>query len=654
MRKSFGRAFVFLVAGLSLAVTSVAAAGPDRADPRRVIGDARADTPVELHALRDGQHGGPGGHLPGSRKNVELIGQVDIEGAAPGRVADVSAFGNYAYLTVRDPENCTDAGVAVIKIRNPFKPRQVGFIESTEGSFPGEGSQVVRLRTESFRGQVLVFNNEICAEGGEGGVSLWDVTDPLNPEVLTAHSGDPDAGAADVGHQFNEIHSSFAWQAGDRAFVVIVDNEESTDVDILEITDPRNVIPVAEMDLNEFEVAQPDIGLNDSFLHDVVVKRIKGRYIMLLSYWDGGFIQLDVTDPATPVFISDTEFNNPDPQLLESTGVALTPEGNAHQAEFTRNNRFFLGTDEDFNPFRADTFEITTGPNAGEFPVVGVGGSAPIASLPDGVLNGPTVYVGYACPDSAPVPSRDSVGLPPLAEGEEAIAVVQRGPSGDPSAPEEACFPGQKAEAAIAAGYDAVLFVNRHLGSAEDDAVPFCGSGAFPEEPPIVGLPCTTHEAFHRIFNTEPNFDVPYPPEPNTEPEIGALGEKVKATDIFDGWGYVHLYNRTTLEEVDTYAIDEVMDPAFAIGFGDLTVHEVAVDPFKSRLAYLSYYAGGLRVIKYGRNGIREVGHYIDEDGNNFWGIEVHRLPRAYKGVRKLILASDRDSGLWIFRYTGG
>lgn len=206
MRKSFGRAFVLLVAGLALAVTTVAAAGPDRPDPRRVIGDVRADTPVELHALHDAQHGGPGGHLPGSRKNVELIGQVDIEGAAPGRVADVSAFGNYAYLTVRDPENCTDAGVAVIKIKNPFKPRQVGFIESTEGSFPGEGSQVVRLRTESFRGQVLVFNNEICAEGGEGGVSLWDVTDPLNPEVLTAHTGDPDAGAAGVGHQFNEIH----------------------------------------------------------------------------------------------------------------------------------------------------------------------------------------------------------------------------------------------------------------------------------------------------------------------------------------------------------------------------------------------------------------------------------------------------------------
>ena len=29
------------------------------------------------------------------------------------------------------------------------------------------------------------------------------------------------------------------------------------------------------------------------------------------------------------------------------------PEGNAHQAEFTADNRFIIGTDEDFSPYRA-------------------------------------------------------------------------------------------------------------------------------------------------------------------------------------------------------------------------------------------------------------------------------------------------------------
>jgi hypothetical protein len=64
----------------------------------------------------------------------------------------------------------------------------------------------------------------------------------------------------------------------------------------------------------------------------MVVKFIDGHWIMLLSYWDGGYILLNVDDPANPVFLSDTDFAAIDPELLESTGVSLTPEGNGHQA----------------------------------------------------------------------------------------------------------------------------------------------------------------------------------------------------------------------------------------------------------------------------------------------------------------------------------
>jgi hypothetical protein len=44
-----------------------------------------------------------------------------------------------------------------------------------------------------------------------------------------------------------------------------------------------------------------------------------------------------------------------------------------------------------------------------------------------------------------------------------------------------------------------------------------------------------------------------------------------------------------------------------------------------------------------------EVGFYIDEAGNNFWGVA---LALDENGDR-IILASDRDFGLFIFRYTG-
>nr|MBA2725741.1 hypothetical protein [Actinomycetota bacterium] len=104
---------------------------------------------------------------------------------------------------------------------------------------------------------------------------------------------------------------------------------------------------------------------------------------------------------------------------------------------------------------------------------------------------------------------------------------------------------------------------------------------------------------------------------------------------------------------------------AFASGFGNLTVHEVKTDPRSNKnLAYASWYDAGLRVLSFGPAGLSEVGHYIAEGGNDFWGTfpvcagqcainDKDKGRGAQDAKRPLILMSDRDSGLWIFRYTG-
>ena len=62
-------------------------------------------------------------------------------------------------------------------------------------------------------------------------------------------------------------------------------------------------------------------------------------------------------------------------------------------------------------------------------------------------------------------------------------------------------------------------------------------------------------------------------------------------------------------------------------------------------LAYVSYYAGGFRILKYGPAGLRQVGAFIDEGGNNS-GASSGTRSRA----RSTSLASDRDFGLYMFR----
>jgi hypothetical protein len=52
-----------------------------------------------------------------------------------------------------------------------------------------------------------------------------------------------------------------------------------------------------------------------------------------------------------------------------------------------------------------------------------------------------------------------------------------------------------------------------------------------------------------------------------------------------------------------------------------------------------------MRVLAVSPGGLTEVGGYLAEDGNNFWGVEAYQ-----RGGETYVLGSDRDYGLFIFR----
>jgi hypothetical protein len=216
------------------------------------------------------------------------------------------------------------------------------------------------------------------------------------------------------------------------------------------------------------------------------------------------------------------------------------------------------------------------------------------------------------------------------------------------------CFFSDKIRTAEEAGYTMVFVGQSHVGS-RGGLLPdgfFCGG----QGSPILGTAaaaCIGHRAMHQLFNDDPAYTGA---DTADMPAKGTLGESISAVGgVFDGWGYVHLLNANNLQEIDAYAIPEALDPAFQTGFGNLTVHEVQTDPrLNVNLAYFSYYDAGFRVAKFGKSGIEEVGHFIAEGGNDFWGIEPTQAVNNPPGQgAPLLLLSDRDSGLWIFRYTG-
>jgi hypothetical protein len=623
MRRRVAATTIAATACLVLTAPLVAAAHPEHGS------GSREQFPGE-GVVHDKQHDGEDGHLPATRKNVDLVGKAEVtnpSGAGnTGRVADVFAWGNYAYLNAfRDP-TCEAGGVHTMDIHNLSRPRELtdAFIPTSPGQYAGEGIQVLRYGYAgkgSFVGDVLIHQNETCdpaisEEGKIGGISLWNVTNPRRPTPIVLHAGDYTADDGTAEASANTVHSMFAWRNDftKRTYVVLVDNEETTDVDIMDITDPRAPVLVNDtLDLVELfgvDQATPD-NLTSIFSHDMMVYKHGKRYVMTMSYWDGGYVLLDVTNPTAGnvSLITETDYAQLDEERL-ARGQRISPEGNAHQNELSPDHRYMLATDEDFNPYRTQG-TVGSGPHAGQTYGLASGSDTPPIT-PDNSISGPTTFVGQAC-----------TALPPG----DGIALIERG----------SCAFQIKLDTIVAAGYDAGIVFNNADGCnglvnmLADGDIPFVFTGR------TAGL--------QLLGSADTSCTA-------ATPAVGTASASTTVSAVFDGWGYVRLFKTDiprsgtgSIRQVDTYAIPEAQDQAYAEGFGDLSVHEVAMDP-RQGLAYLSYYTGGLRVVTYGHHGIREVGRFIDEGGNNFWGVQTYQ-----RHGKTYVLASDRDHGLYIFRF---
>jgi hypothetical protein len=626
-----------LTAACAFALTAPAAVGHPM--DRNVSDDNWLTSSLAEHWSSHGAAGAVPGRLsvPPREEGLELVGRFDLGGklGGPGRVADVSAKGNYAYLTMFYEPTCGRGGVQIVDIADPANPKAVSYIPSHVDTYSGEGSQVVTLDTPAFKGDLLVYQNEWCPQttNGVGGITLVDVTNPLQPKKLVEGAGDftkrdgtQSGGVPQT--KANQTHSAFAWEQRDGAgnktgkvYVVLVDDLEEPDVDILDISNPSKPKLISETNLDQFAQTGPTRPHGDSvFSHDMVVKHIGGRDIMLMSYWDGGYVTLDVSDPAAPKPLADTDFAAADPARTPY-GQTITPEGNAHQAEFTRDDKFIFATDEDFDAYRVEaTFE--GGPAAGQS-FTAIQGSDTVPITKDNPLVGDTRFLGLACD-------------PVAAAGGDLIAVAERG----------VCDFQVKLDNIIAAGYKGLIVFNRTGVDGCETLVTMLANS-------------TTHPAMFvsrkdgfRLLGVEPGADYTCSQDGTGTPTPAGPSVPVDVSAVFDGWGYTHMYKTSLtpgakMQEVDFYAPPEGQLEAYADGYGDMSVHEVATDP-DANLVYVSHYALGMRVLKYTKGGLDEVGAFVEEGGSNYWGVEIHRI-----GGKKYILGSDRDRGLRIFTYNG-
>lgn len=615
----------------------------------------------------------PDGHVPPNiNYGFNVIGRDLLIGQTEGLYTDVWSKNGYAYVGSFQEPDCTRAGVFIVDIAQAianYPDSMQGAVVAQIKSAPNTRVNDVKVHTITFKNQtrdVLILTEEKCGnligngskQLGQGGISLYDVTDPSNPHALKQHFLD------------SEIHNTFAWTGDDgRSYLIAVDDIELDDVIIVDITKPQSPKEVGRTGIASWlggdyvQIADDGQLFTGVFaaplLHDVWVEKIAGRWQAVLSYWDAGFVILDVHDPKNPFVIKDSTYPDPDP--IYGTSPA---EGNGHAAVFGGDHgQYIWAGDEDFDPFRNQVID------AGGVGHLATQGDDVPQITPDNSISGDGVYVGLACDAVAPASSASD------------IAVIQRG----------GCAFTTKATNAEAAGYAAAVVFNHSFGcqgsvsmivSAGIPAVFVPRSDGFE----ILGL--SDYDPSTCTGSGSDNGDTLL-----TGFEGTVVGE-IALESTFDGWGYFYALNNlpggtTTLAPpafpgqmpadrdilnidylgmLGYFAPQELTDPELAIGAGDLTMHNMESDPLTAGdlptfdagpRSFISWYSAGMRAVEYRPghwhtgNGdvfswnVHEVGRFIAEDGSNYWGVHVDELDG-----NQIILGSDRNTGLWIFSFT--
>ena len=287
---------------------------------------------------------------------VEPSAELDFVGSYPvpyeGLTSDVWALGNYAYLGSFSSPGCSFdiTGTRIIDISDPEHPELASFIRDAQGTRTND-VKAFSLNTKKWSGDILITTNEGCGlslprlnsnvnaarpRPGQGGINIYDVSDPTKPRSLKKN------------FLRNGIHNTYVWEDGDNAYLMAVDDVAARDVIIVDITNPSSpkVVTVTGapdwpgLDFSEIEGAAV-------FLHDVWVQ----DGIAYLSYWDAGLVLLDVNDPANPMFLGDSTYPDPD-------ASGLPPEGNGHVAVPNAAGDLVILGDED--TARSSNFADTT------------------------------------------------------------------------------------------------------------------------------------------------------------------------------------------------------------------------------------------------------------------------------------------------------
>jgi hypothetical protein len=345
--------FVLLIALFAvLALTTIALTAPSNDD--ELLKD-------EKHFLEQLKTPFKGGNKGGSSLNMEVVGHNDIGGR--GFNADVWTHEGFAYVghwgftdwasgsKTRFCPSGASSGVAILDARSPSNPTMISRLQNPAGT-SAEDVVVYTAPFGPFGGRdIAAAGIQVC--GGSRfdtsffrGIQLWDVTNPANPiEVGRLNTGCCTRGL----HEFEVQHRpdlgrTFAYASVPASEFPdpaspsgVRDQQGRGDFRLIDITNPAAPAEVANWGVvrNLGGPPAPGQGCDPDPMFGHSAEPSDDGKTVFVAYWDSGFIALDVTNPANPVFRGRTVY-------------PPNADGDGHSSSFDDARGLLFTADEDF------------------------------------------------------------------------------------------------------------------------------------------------------------------------------------------------------------------------------------------------------------------------------------------------------------------
>ncbi|MCZ8537289.1 hypothetical protein M9R32_08865 [Paenisporosarcina quisquiliarum] len=292
----------------------------------------------------------------GNLKEVASIPLKEIQTGVKNSTADVYAYKGYAYLGTHSA-NGGAGGVRVFDMKDPSNPVEVSSFASIKGTWQ-EKVIVKSVNTPDFKGDLAVVSVQQLDRFNhdtKGGFVLYDVTNPENPKKLGFwESPSPARGT----------HELYLTVQGNNIYVLTADcyadyysHGKNMDVSFVDVSNPTNPETIYEFDPREYIPEVNDANYDGyNWTDEEGVKRTAFAHSVKTDD-NGTTAYLSYWDLGTIILdISDAK----NPVYLGRTDFNNTVQGAAHSMDLARGGTVLVETREVFGPVR-EGFESAYG-----------------------------------------------------------------------------------------------------------------------------------------------------------------------------------------------------------------------------------------------------------------------------------------------------